>query len=93
MSLPTMPLAGPVTLTGGSSASALGSGTLYVGVVIRAAPNNTGNVYVGASGVTASDGYLLGPGESVTVVVGDLGDAYVYNPSATLDQTVYYIGS
>jgi hypothetical protein len=78
---------------GGSSATALGSGSLAVGVVIRGAPGNTGNVYVGDSTVTASTGYLLGPGESVTVVVADLGDAYVYNPSATLNQVVYFVGS
>ncbi len=44
-----------------STAAPLTNGTFANGIVICAAKTNTGNVYVGGSGVTASTGFPIGP--------------------------------
>jgi len=52
-------------------------------VTIRANDDNTNPIRVGGSGVTAANGYLLGPGETVTLAVADLILAWVVTESGT----------
>ena len=47
----------------------LGLGTRIRSVVVRAHATNTQNIYVGATGVTAANGYILAPGESVSLAI------------------------
>ena len=63
------------------------------GVTVRAAPGNSGVVYVGSSDVTAgttdaTDGFPLQAGESITVPVANANQLYVIGGAA--NQIVYY---
>lgn len=78
-------------VTVGTSRTSLGSNTsLKFGVVVRADPSNTGNVYVGNSGVTTSSGYLLAPGDAISIEIDNVNKVYVI--ADTANQKVYWIG-
>ncbi len=47
------------------------------GVIVKAMPSNTGNIYVGGFGVTTSTGFPLDAGESLTIPVDDANKVYV----------------
>lgn len=62
-------------------------------VLVKAANNNTGIIYIGNSGVTAgttdaTDGYELAGGESVTIEVDNVNKLYAI--SSTTGQKVYW---
>lgn len=67
--------------TAGTRLALASSSTLARRVIIQACPENTDGVVVGASTVVASfatrRGFLLQPGQSVTLNVKDLADIYV----------------
>lgn len=44
---------------------------IYSGVSIKANSNNTGVLYIGGPSVTASNGYVLRPGESIFIVINN----------------------
>ena len=74
----------PVILLSGSQATHT--------VTITAKPTNTGNMFFGLTGVTASNGYILPPGASISV---DHNHALsnLYIDSAVNGEGVSYIGS
>jgi len=63
---------------------------LNFGIVVKADPNNSGNVYVGDSSVSTSNGYLLTPGESISFEIDDVSKVYVV--ADTDNQKIYWIG-
>ena len=77
--------------TVGTSAEVLTTSTACKHVDIMAAVANTGIIYVGGSGVTASTGIALYPGDAYSLDIDDLNDVYVI---ATVDgenvQYTYY---
>lgn len=69
-----MPTAGTaVQLNGGTSISVPNGSALAV----RAAGGNTGNIYVGDSGVSSSNGFVLGAGESVSMPIDDVSKVHI----------------
>ncbi len=78
-----------------ASAVALTSTALYNGLTIKAKTTNTGKVFVGSSGVTATDdgtgnGFALLPGEAISLPVSTSDGVYIIG---TLNDIVYVIGS
>lgn len=78
-----------------ASAAALATQALANGVTIKAKNTNTGKVFVGASGVTATDdgsgnGFALNPGEAISLPVSTTAGVFVIG---TLNDIVYVIGS
>jgi len=87
LSSPSAPVYGQYSVT--TSAAAIGSSTsLSTGITLT----NTGstNIYVGGSGVTTSNGYVLVGGTSVSFVVANLSSIYAIGSVAG---TLSYIGS
>ena len=81
--------AGQASVT--ATASQLSSQAVVVSVVVKASNNNTGTVYIGfSSGVTASNGFELGPGESLTLPVNNVNKLYAISNSGS--QNISYIG-
>jgi hypothetical protein len=81
--------AGQATIT--TSASQLSNQAVVVSVIIKASNNNTGTVYIGfSSGVTASTGFELGAGESLTLPVNNVNKLYAISSSGS--QNISYIG-
>lgn len=62
-----------VALNGGTSLAVPDGASLAV----RADGGNAGNIYVGDSSVTSSNGFVLGAGESVTLNVTDVTDVSI----------------
>lgn len=67
--------------TAGTS-EALNGGTQEVvpngaALAVRADTGNTGDVYVGDASVTTSNGFVLGPGESLSLAVSDVADVSI----------------
>jgi len=87
LSSPSAPVYGQYSVT--TSAAAIGSSTsLSTGITLT----NTGstNIYVGGSGVTTSNGYVLVGGTSVSFVVANLSSIYAIG---SVSGTLSYIGS
>lgn len=67
-----------VNVTTAGTAVSLGSSqSLNDGVVIKANEANTGNIYVGDSSVSSSNGLVLEAGESVMVGIDDVSKVYI----------------
>lgn len=62
-----------VQLNGGTSLAIPDGAALAV----RADGSNAGNIYIGDSSVTASNGFVLGAGESATLQVDDVSDVHL----------------
>lgn len=75
----------------GTSAVQLTAGAVTQGVNIKAPSENTGNLYVGITGVTTSNGYPLAPGDSTFVACDNANRIYVISDTAA--QAVGWIGS
>ena len=60
--------------TSGTAEALAASTTAIKYVIITAKSTNTGNVYIGGSGVTTSNGHPLAAGESVTLWIDDLSE-------------------
>ena len=45
------------------------AGTKTYLIIVRATTTNTGNIYVGGTGVTAQTGFILGPGEAISIQI------------------------
>jgi hypothetical protein len=71
-------------------ANAIGSGTVLNGVVVLADQDNTGDVFVGDSGVLTTNGYRLTAGESISVPASDISKIYVIG--TVVGDKVHYIG-
>lgn len=46
------------------------------GVLIKAHLDNTAKVYIGPSGTTVANGYVLDPGESITIPIDEISKVY-----------------
>jgi len=86
---PSGPFTGQQTVS--PSAAALPGQALVNGVAVQALSANTQTVYVGASGVTASTGYPLGPGQAISFAVANADSVYVLGQNAT--DVVAFAGS
>jgi hypothetical protein len=66
---------------------------LRAGITVKASPNNTSQVYIGATSLLRkiTNGYPLSPGESIFLELGNANLLYVRSNSGS--QTVNYIGS
>ena len=78
-----------------ASAAALATRALLNGVVIKAKTTNVGKVFVGATGVTATDdgsgnGFALNPGDAVSIPASTTAGIFIIG---TLNDVVYVIGS
>lgn len=66
------------------------------GVIVKADPDNTEDIWVGPSGLTttkaATDGYRLAPGESVGVPCRNAADVYIRR-GGSVNQGVYWMAS
>ena len=62
-------------------------------VAVKAFNENTANVFVGASGVTTTSGWQLGPGESLMLAINDAMNVYVVAAPSTpqVNQNVSWI--
>jgi hypothetical protein len=70
-------------LTVSLTAQALASQTFANGVVLSSSANNTGNIYIGPVGVTASTGYLLVPGQAISYAVENSNVIYALGTNTT----------
>ena len=68
---------GQTNVTTAGTRVSLGACTAILGVVIRAKLTKTGLIYVGDSGVTSSNGYILDRGSAVSIGVDNLADIFI----------------
>lgn len=73
---------GQQTVATAGTSEALNGGTTEVvpngaGLAIRAHTGNTDEIYVGDGTVSASTGFALGPGESLSLNVSDVADVHI----------------
>ena len=73
-SIPSDLLHGMVTLSGDSAIS-IGSAEC-VAVIIKAHPTNSGLVYIGNSTLSGSDGFVLAPGETLSLTIRNVNKIY-----------------
>lgn len=78
-----------------ASAVQLPSNTLTNGVIFTALSTNTGNIFIGGSGVTTTadgtgNGYILEPGSSVSAAINNTNVFYVIG---TLNDVLSFIGN
>jgi hypothetical protein len=78
-----------------ASAVALTTQALTNGVSIKAKPTNTGSVFIGAAGVTATDdgsgnGFALRPGEAVNLPITSTAGIFIIG---TASDVIYVIGN
>lgn len=76
--------------TVGTSEVQLPNNSLGYSVTVKASDNNTAIVYIGISGVTASNGFELGAGESVSLSIDNTNRLYAV--AADLNQKLCVIG-
>ena len=69
---------------------ALASSTTSKWVIVKAFYSNTGYIYVGASGVTSANGYVLEAGEAIGLDIDNLNKVYIN--SSVSGEKVSYIG-
>ncbi len=84
--LPGAPVTGQQTMT--TTAVALPANALQNGLVVTALPANTGTIYLGAAGVSATTGYPLSPGQSMSFAVANASGISIIGTNAT-DRVAY----
>lgn len=83
-------LTGQVTVsTAGTRVQISSTSAPILSVTIRTDVGNAGNVFVGGSNVSSTTGYIMGPGETVSLDIDDLTDLYI--DAANDDDSVSYI--
>jgi hypothetical protein len=80
---------GQKTVTSAGTAEAIASSTAIESVTIKALADNTGNIYVGDSGVDSTNGFVLAAGETVSLDIDNLADVYI--DAGTNDDGVSFI--
>lgn len=68
---------GKKTVAVAGTAEALAGSTTIKSVTIKALAANTGNVYVGDSGVSSTNGFVLEAGETVSLDINNLTSVYI----------------
>lgn len=86
---PAAPFAGQQTTT--TSAAALPNQPMVNSIAVKALSTNTGTVYIGPVGITASTGYPLAPGEAMGFSVTNANAVYILGQNTT--DKVAYAGS
>jgi hypothetical protein len=86
---PSAPFTGQQTAS--TAAAALPNHALVNGIAIQALQTNTGVVFVGAAGVTASTGYPLSAGQQVSFGVTNAAAVFVLGQNAS--DVVAFAGS
>lgn len=69
---PSKVSSGQVTGTHGTPTALVATSSVVLSVVVKADPNNVGNIYLGGAGVNTSDGYILSPGDAVAFDITNL---------------------
>lgn len=82
---------GKKTVTSAGTAEALASSTSSASVTIRALGTNTGQVYVGDSGVDSTNGYQLDAGDTVSLDIDNVSDVYIDVDTSTEGVTYLYV--
>lgn len=75
--IPTTITGGTKTVTTAGVAESLGASTTIKSIYIRATSTNTGNIYVGGSGVSSANGIALAANDSVEIDIADLATVYI----------------
>lgn len=75
----------------GTSAAALTSNVLTVGVIIQALSTNSVSVFIGGASVTTSNGFELQPGQATSIAVTNTNTIYAISGSAS--QGLCFVGS
>lgn len=81
---------GQVTMTG-SAVRIIGSATPCRLAQLKAPTANGAGIYVGGSGVTSSNGYLLDPGDTLPLVLGPTGDLHDWYAIGTSSDKLSFI--
>lgn len=76
--------------TVGTSESQLPNNSLGYSVTLKSSDANTATIYVGVSGVTASNGFELGAGESISLSIDNTSRLYVI--ATDINQKLCVIG-
>lgn len=84
---------GKKTVTSAGTAEALAGSTSVLSVTIRALGTNTGQVYVGNSGVDSTNGFQLDSGDTVSLDIDDLSDVYIDVDTSTEGVTYLYVAA
>lgn len=63
--------------TAGASVPIVATSTTCINILMQAKTNNTGNIYVGGSSVSSSNGICLYPGESLSINIDNLDEIYI----------------
>ena len=79
--LPASPITGQKTLA--TSAAALPANSLVNGLTVTAFATNSANCWIGAAGVTATSGYPLAPGQSMSFAVANASGVFVLGANGT----------
>jgi len=77
-----------VTVTAGTELALSATKVLAKGLIIKALPANTDEVYVGAAGVSATSGFVLEAGEQI-----DYAQVLGLSPDDTIDLSKIYVDS
>lgn len=89
-SLPTSPKYGQVKVSVTNTAVQLTSNVLTVGVIVQALLGNVGNVVIGDSSVTTSNGFQLQPGQATSAALLNVNGLYI---NGTSGDGVCFLGS
>ncbi len=65
----------PVAVPG--TAVVIGLATVIRAVTVKALADNVGDIYVGNATVDNTNGFILSPGESVSIAINSRGDVYI----------------
>ena len=81
---------GQKDVTTASTSEILLTATATMAVLIKAKADNTGDIYVGNSGVDSSNGYILDAGEAVAIGV-DHNSSNIYIDASVSGEGVSYL--
>ena len=75
--IPTRIKTGQVTVSTPGTRVALGEATDIISIVVKAKSTNVGNIYIGGSDVTSSNGFILEPGDAISFDITGLASIYI----------------
>lgn len=68
---------GLTTVTTAGTAVSLGNSTACKQVTVQAKSTNTGNIYVGTTNVSSSNGIVIWAGSSITISIDNINKIYI----------------
>jgi len=79
LAIPSSVITGQAVISGtnlsGATPIQIGS-AVCVRVIVKAFPNNSGNIYIGKDDVSSNVGFVLAPGDSVTIDIDNVNKLY-----------------